>query len=949
MSARFWKIAQFVSLLFVVVVWSGVAHAQWNGLDNSFPGHPDTCLLLTNGDVMCHEYSSNHWHRLRPDNTGSYKAGQWDNPPIPDMPNGTDTSNVKGATCAPCAYGPLYFASQVLPDGRVVVIGGEYNTNGNTWTNIGFLYDPANGPNGAWSAQLTEPFGTGNIGDAQSIVLQDGTMLLANISTSAAATFDPSTLTFTSAGVTGKLDKNDEEGWTILPDGRILTVDAGVSNSFEILDPSTYAWGNSGNTAGVSLTDLGGNCNSQEVGPAVIRPDGTMVNFTGNPAGQNAVYNIGAGSWSHNANMDFPVLSSAQYGAADAPASLLPDGHVLVQSSPVVCHQAGSPPKYTIFNTPSHFFEWDGSNLTQVTDPSGAGSLVSYQGRMLLLPTGEVLFTGYDQNSTDVVQLYSNGGGPLDAWRPVITNAPSVVGRGDTYTISGHQFTGFSLGASYGDDSQSSTNYPLVRITNNGSGHVRYVKSHDHSRMGVVSVGDTSSVSTQIDIPGDLELGASKLVVVTNGIPSQPFDITVEPPTTLVFTGASATTADFNDAVTVQALLTAGGSPVAGKSVVFALGAGGGTATCTATTNGSGVAGCSITPYQPAGSYTLNAAFASDSQYAGSSASAGFIVTLEQTALAFTVSSATTADYDDPAVVQAQLTTDGLPLAGKSVTITLGSGGTAPTCTVTTNASGNATCSLTPNQPAGPYNLSASFSSDGFYQSASALMTFVVTKEETTTKFTASSPTVIAVNHPATFSATLLEDGTTPILGRTLTVTLGAQSCSGTTDASGTASCTILVNQPLGPGTASVNFAGDPFYLPSSDSESVIVFAFLDRGSMIIGNLNSATGNRVEYWGAQWAKDNALSGGAAPNAFKGFASTAPQSCGGTWSSGPGNSQGPPATVPSYMGVIASSTAGKSGSDVAGDVPIIVVVKTNSGYGPAPGHTGTGTVVAVFCH
>lgn len=939
--------ARLAIAVFIVMAGSNAAHAQWKNLNNSFPGHPDTCLLLTNGDVMCHEYRTANWHRLHPDNTGSYVNGTWDSPSIASMPNGTDASIVKGVFCSPCTYAPLYFASQVLPDGRVVIIGGEDNTNGQTWTNIGFMYDPYNTSQGTWSAQLNEPFGTGNIGDAQSIVLQNGTMLLANISTSDAATYDPSTLTFTAVGATGKLDRNDEEGWTMLPNGNILTVDAGVANSFEILDPTTFNWGNSGNTAGVTLTDLGGNCNSQEVGPAVARPDGTIVNFTGNTAGQNAVYNIAAGTWSHNSSMDFPSLSGAQYGAADAPASVLPDGHVLVQSSPVVCQLQGSPPAYSIFNTPSHFFEWDGSNLNQVTDSSGAGNLVSYQGRMLVLPTGEILFTAFDQNNTDVAQVYSNGNPPQDAWRPVITNSPGVVGQGLTYTVSGYQFNGFSLGAAYGDDAQSSTNYPLIRITNNGSGHVRYVKTHDPSRMGTVTVGDTTSVSTQMDIPGDMELGASKLVVVTNGIPSQPVDVDIELPTTLVMTGA--TTSDFNDAATVSALLTSAGNPIAGKTVTFNLGGGGGTDTCVATTNGAGLASCSVIPTQMVGSYTLSATFASDSQYAGSSASASFVVTLEETALAFTASSATTADFDDPATVQAQLTTDsGTPLAGKSVTLTLGSGGTAPTCTVTTDASGNATCSLTPNQPAGNYNLTASFTSDGFYQSASAAVTFVVTKEETTTKFTASSPTVIANNHNTTFSATLMEDGTTPISGRTLTVTLGAQSCNGTTDATGTASCSILVNQPLGPGTVSVSFAGDPFYLPSSASESVIVFSFLASGSMIIGDLNSATGSAVEYWGAQWAGTNALSGGPAPDAFKGFASTAPQACGGTWSSGPGNSPGPPATVPSYMGVIVSSSVGQSGSSMAGNVPMIIVVKTNPGYGPAPGHAGSGTVVAVFC-
>jgi hypothetical protein len=49
-----------------------------------------------------------------------------------------------------------------------------------------------------------------------------------------------------------------------------------------------------------------------------------------------------------------------------------------------------------------------------------------------------------------------------------------------------------------------------------------------------------------------------------------------------------------------------------------------------------------------------------------------------------------------------------------------------------------------------------------------------------------------------------------------------------------------------------------------------------------------------------------------------------------------------------MAVIGSTSITKSGNTITGDVPEIVIVKTNPGYGPSPGQTGTGTVVAVFC-
>lgn len=119
----------------------------------------------------------------------------------------------------------------------------------------------------------------------------------------------------------------------------------------------------------------------------------------------------------------------------------------------------------------------------------------------------------------------------------------------------------------------------------------------------------------------------------------------------------------------------------------------------------------------------------------------------------------------------------------------------------------------------------------------------------------------------------------------------------------------------------------------------------------MIGDLNAVVGNHVTFWGAQWARLNSLSGGEAPNSFKGFAnstSTDPATCGGTWTSDPGNSSGPPSSIPLYITVIAASSITQSGSEITGDIPEIVLIQTDPGYEPNPGHAGTGTVVAVDC-
>ncbi len=131
----------------------------------------------------------------------------------------------------------------------------------------------------------------------------------------------------------------------------------------------------------------------------------------------------------------------------------------------------------------------------------------------------------------------------------------------------------------------------------------------------------------------------------------------------------------------------------------------------------------------------------------------------------------------------------------------------------------------------------------------------------------------------------------------------------------------------------------------------VYQFAASNGGSFAIGDKNAAVGSQVTFWGAQWAGQNSLSGGSAPAAFKGFGDTPssnPPACGGSYSTAPGNSSTPPATLPAYMAVYVSSGVSKQGSKITGDIKHIVIVKTDAGYQSDPGHPGTGKVVATVC-
>lgn len=130
----------------------------------------------------------------------------------------------------------------------------------------------------------------------------------------------------------------------------------------------------------------------------------------------------------------------------------------------------------------------------------------------------------------------------------------------------------------------------------------------------------------------------------------------------------------------------------------------------------------------------------------------------------------------------------------------------------------------------------------------------------------------------------------------------------------------------------------------------VLVFGFASGGSFVIGDRESAAGTNVTFWGAQWWRDNPTSAGSTVPSFKGFAeSPFSPACGVQWATDPGNSTPPPAgPLPDHMAVIVTGSYAKSGSTISGDTVHIVIVKTNAGYQPNPGHAGTGTVEAQVC-
>jgi hypothetical protein len=227
------------------------------------------------------------------------------------------------------------------------------------------------------------------------------------------------------------------------------------------------------------------------------------------------------------------------------------------------------------------------------------------------------------------------------------------------------------------------------------------------------------------------------------------------------------------------------------------------------------------------------------------------------------------------------------------------------------------------------------------------------------------SPTTVVAGSPTTCTATVTDTAATGETSPTGTVsfttsgagTFSSSSCN-VAGSGSSASCSVTYtpsaspSNPVRSDTITAGYGGDTTHASSSGQTTVAVLSIslLARGSFVIGD-TTPTSSTVTFWGAQWSTLNSLSAGSAPAAFKGFAGNTPSKppqCGDHWSTDAGASSASPDTVPLYMAVIVASQVTKSGSTISGDTRHVVVVKTDPGYGPNPGHPGTGSVVAQIC-
>jgi hypothetical protein len=513
-------------------------------------------FLMTDGTVLMQGGGPYDWYRLTPDINGSYVNGAW-----------------SAVASLPAGYGPSATGGGVLPDGRVLITGGEYNYSPSrlTWifaldTNSA-VYDPVRN---TWT-EFPGPAGWIDIGDSPGTVLANGQFLLGEKTTTALALLNASTLTWTVLASSGKADENAEEGWTLMPDGSVLTADVTSAPNSERLDTSRWTWSSLGGTvANLKFTWTGSSAKpipwvydkktyfykpAGEIGPAILRPDGTVfatgaINTVPKLAynAHTAIYTPsakagGVGVWT--AGPDFAHGDDA----GDQFAVLLPNGHVLVEANvgggdhdrahrvsslmsnwlrharyaPRVtplgqetagAAPAGAAPDACVGPPPFHLYEFDG--VTMTLEPMVLNTC-GVQPNLLVLPTGETLVGGF--------AVYRSPGSPNPSWAPTISSAPKTIARGQSYPLTGTQLTGLSQANAFGDEFPAPTNYPLVRLTNTRTGHVVYCRTHDWSNSGVAT--GALPVTTDFDVPAKTELGPSQLEVVANGVASAPVSVTV--------------------------------------------------------------------------------------------------------------------------------------------------------------------------------------------------------------------------------------------------------------------------------------------------------------------------------------------------------------------------------------------------------------------------------------
>lgn len=504
-NSRLVKSVIAAGALALTLGWSAASPAAtWTKLTNVAPGSTGTMMLLTDGTVMVQGNPFNRWMRLTPSATGSYVDGTW-------------------SSLASMGRQRLYFGSHVLPNGKVWVLGGEYSGTPlqQNITNTGEQYDPITN---TWSPIANHP--EHYFGDDPTMLLPKGKILAGSIFTNMSYLYDIATNSWSFAASKVYPDRSDEETWVKLPNGKVLTYDifesVDHSGQFaEVYDPVANAWQSvspSDSTAGGSIPPLSSVALGYELGPLLNVPANGANSqvFAIGATGHTALYSPKTNTWTPGPDI-MGVLGGqpALFGAADAPATVMPNGHVLFA--------ADASPTRGLFKPPTQLFDFDPvSNTISAVSPAipdaNLASIPSFITRMLILPNGQVLFS----DSTNQLWVYTPDGSADPSRRPVFANVK--YGGAGVFTLQGVRMNGPSAGSGYGDDVESDENYPIVRLEDS-AGKVFYARTTNWSNTGVAKGVTTETVD--FTLKTGMQPGDYSLVVSGAGVSSQPHCVTI--------------------------------------------------------------------------------------------------------------------------------------------------------------------------------------------------------------------------------------------------------------------------------------------------------------------------------------------------------------------------------------------------------------------------------------
>jgi len=634
--------------------------ASWTPLTNLAPGASAgngaiNMMLLSDGTAFVQATDAQHWLQLTPDAHGSYVNGTW-------------------TTLAPMSFPRIYFASTVLQDGRVWVLGGEYtgpyfdpniapsgeiyDPRTNSWSPIapypnevggcghrtvhsdvqltagspvvtgiystdrivpGWTVAATGVPTGATvvsvdsttqvtlsaSATLTGPstfaafrgVALACFGDDPGILLSGGRILAGNIFNNSTYIYSVATNSWSQPISKYYNDRSDEEGWAHMSGGQVLTYDlfqsiATGQGYAELYDQAHNRWTGISpvdGSAGGYLPVLSSPALGFELGPMMRLQDGRAFAIGANQ--HTALYDQKTNAWSAGPDIHgvlsnpFGTIRHANFGADDAPAALMPNGHVIFAAD------AGANPINTTGNTtagsaviggiPStaglqvfwSIGQADGNtdvippgtvitsidSKHQIHISSNSNSAVSGIGLVFggVFSTPAELFD-FDPQEGSVSPVSPQLSDPFLAILPsyplrllVLPNGQVLFSDGDSgqlyiytpaggpksaylpviqsvkrgeegvYTLTGTQLNGPSDASGYGDDAQSNENFPIVRLQN-AAGLVFYCRSRNWTSTGVGNVGQES---VKFTLNPAVTPGDYELIVSAGGISSKPWPI----------------------------------------------------------------------------------------------------------------------------------------------------------------------------------------------------------------------------------------------------------------------------------------------------------------------------------------------------------------------------------------------------------------------------------------